>query len=134
MIEFVNRNLEKTEPDYFYLVKEYVTTFGKDEGKNEPFSHERIFDGKDLIKCKTAAEKYYYEKLAGLEQTKYFLEFESPSNFVSGKNAAFNITLYLIEYYTKEYFLEHALIGEDDQTMAESREIEILVLKHKGLL
>ena len=134
MIEFVNRNLEKTEPDYFYRVSEYVTTFGKDEGKNEPYMHEQDFKGNDLLKCKTAAEKYYWERLAGLEQGKYFLPFAAPQDFEFGKNAAFSITLSLIEFYTDDDYYTHQLIGEDDETTAESREIETEVLKAKGLL
>ncbi len=134
MIEFVNRNLEKTEPDYFYLVREYVTTFKMDEGKNEPFSNEQKFEGKDLLKCKTEAEKYYWERLNGLEQGKYFLEFAAPQNFEFGKNAAFSITISLVEYYTDDNLFEHPLIGEDDETTAESREIETAVLTEKGYL
>ena len=134
MIEFVNRNLEKTEPDYFYLVREFVTTFRMDEGKNEPFSHKQKFEGKDLLKCKTEAEKYYWERLDGLEQSKYFLEFAAPKNFEYGKNAAFSITLSLVEYYTADNLFEHPLIGADDETTAESREIERAVLTEKGYL
>ena len=134
MIELVNRNLEKTEPDYFYRVWEFVTTFGEDEGKNEPFSHEQDFKGKDLLKCKAEAEKYYWERLEGLEQGKYFLAFEAPQNFEFGENAAFSITLSLIEFYTDDNCYTHQLIGEDDETTAESREIETEVLKAKGLL
>lgn len=134
MIEFVNRNLEKTEPDYFYLVWEYVTTFQMDEGKNKPYSHKQKFEGKDLLKCKTEAEKYYRERLDDLENGKYFLELETPQIFEFGKNSAFSITLSLIEFYDDDDFIEHPLIGEDDETTAESIEIERAVLKSKGLL
>lgn len=134
MIEFRNRNLEKTEPDYFYLVREFVTTFQMDENKNEPFTHEQKFDGKDLLKCKTEAEKYYWERRYGLENSKYFLEFAVPENFEFGKNAAFSITLSLVEYYTDDEYYEHTIIGEDDETIAESSRIETAVLKEKGLL
>lgn len=80
MIEFVNRNLEKTEPEYFYRVSEFVTTFGMDEGKNEPFSHFEDFKGNDLHECKAKAEKYYWERLEGLEQGKYFLPLKPLNN------------------------------------------------------
>ena len=135
MIEFVNRNLEKTEPDYFYLVREFVTSFQMDEGKNEPFSHEQKFEGKDLLKCKTEAEKYYWERLDGFKKGgKYFLPFAAPQNFEFGKNAAFSITLSLVEYYTDDKYFEYPLIGEDEETTAESIEIETAVLKSKGYL
>ena len=129
MIELVNRNLEKTEPDYFYRVTEFVTTFGMDEGKNEPFSHLEDFKGNDLHECKARAEKYYLERLEGLEQGKYFLPFEAPKNFKFGKNAAFSITLSLVEYYHDSNYFEHPLIGEDDNTTAESREIETGIIE-----
>jgi hypothetical protein len=132
MIEFRNRNLEKTEPDYFYLVQEYVTTFQMDEGKNEPFSHEQKFEGKDLLKCKTEAEKCYWEKLGGLAQRQYFLPFAAPQNFECGKNAAFSVTLILVEYYNEDEYFEYPLIGEDYETTAESRVIERDILRKKG--
>ena len=131
MIEFVNRNLEKTEPDYFYRVSEFVTTFGMDEGKNAPFSHFEDFKGNGLHECKAKAGKYYWERLEGLEQGKYFLPFEAPENFEFGKKAAFSITLSLVEYYNDNEYFEHPLIGEDDDTTAESREIEATILSKK---
>jgi|SRR5690554_3397383 len=131
MIELVNRNLEKTEPDYFYRVCEFVTTFGADEGKNEPFSHIEDFKGNDLHECKAKAEKYYWERLEGLGGGKYFLPFAAPENFVLGKNAAFSITLSLVEYYNDSEYSEYPLIGEDDDTAADSREIEKYVLSKK---
>ena len=134
MIEFVNRNLEKTEPEYFYLVREFVTTFLMDEGKNEPFCHEERFEGKDLLKCRAEAERYYWERLDGLEKGRYFLPFAAPKNFEFGKNAAFSITLSLVEYYSDDNNYEHPLIGEDDETTAESKQIETAVLREKGLL
>lgn len=134
MIEFVNRNLEKTKPDYFYLVEEFVTTFKMDEGKNDPFSHDQKFDGKNLLKCKTDAEKYYRQRLKGLEGGSYFLDFASPQDFKLGKNAAFSIVLSLVEYYHEDNFIMHPLLGEDEESIAESIEIEEAVLKEKGLL
>lgn len=131
MIEFVNRNLEKTEPDYFYRVSEFVTTFGMDESKKKPYSHFEDFKGNDLHDCKAKAEKHYWERLEGLEQGKYRLPFEAPETFEFGKNAAFSITLSLVEYYTDDEYFEHPLIGEDYQTTAESKEIEAAVLNKK---
>jgi hypothetical protein len=131
MIEFVNRNLEKTEPDYFYRVSEFVTTFGMDEGKNESFSHFEDFKGNDLHECKAKAEKYYLERLEGLEQSKYFLPFAAPEQFEFGKNAAFSITLALVEYYNDDEYFEHVTIGEDYETTTESRAIEAAILNKK---
>lgn len=128
MVEFINRNLEKTEPEYFYKVREHVTTFEKDEGKNKPFSTEKDFKGSDLKKCKTEAEQYYFERLEGLENGKYFLPYAAPENFEFGKNAAFSITLALVEYYSSNDYYEHILIGEDEETTAESEEIEAAIL------
>lgn len=133
-IEFVNRNLEKTEPDYFYRVSELVTTFKADPGKNEAFDHTEEFKGNDLLKCKTEAEKYYWERFEGLEDGRYFLPFAAPKDFEIGKNSAFSITLSLVEYYNEDYQYEHILIGEDEKTVSEGNEIEMLVLKEKGYL
>ncbi len=132
MIELFNRNLEKTEPEYYYIVRQFVTTFGEDEGKNEPFETEDKFVGNDLMKCKTDAEKFYWEKLKGLSKSKYFLEFASPKDFVLGENAAFSINLLLVEYYSDDFSIELDLIGEDDSE--ENQEIEMAVLKSKGYI
>lgn len=134
-MQFLNTDYRKSEPDYFYLVREFVTTFGMDEGKHHSFSHKQKFEGKNLLQCRADAIKYYNERLQGLEREgKYFLPFAAPENFTMGSNAAFSITLSFVEYYSDEECDEHVLIGEDDQTTAESREIELAVLKEKGLL
>lgn len=132
MVEFINRNLEKTEPEYFYRVSEFVTTFGMDEGENGSFRHWEDFKGKDLHQCKAKAENHYWERLEGLNQGRYFLPFESPKNFELGKNASFSINMVLVEYYNQDKFFEYPLLGEDEETMAESREIEIVVLRSKS--
>ena len=119
------------EPEYFYRVWELVTTFGKDEGKNEPFSHTEEFKGDDLLKCKEQAEKYYLERLEGLEQGKYFLPFASPQNFQFGKNAAFSITVALVEFYSEDDQYEHITFGDEESVMAESREIEAEVIANQ---
>lgn len=135
MIEFINRNLEKTEPDYFYRVTEFVTTFGADPGKNEPFITDgEDFKGNDLLKCKNDAEKYYWERLQGFENTKYFLPFAAPENFERGKNAAFSITLSLVEFYNEEEQYEYPLLGEDEETTSEGQELEMAILRDKGYL
>jgi len=126
----------QTEPVYFYLVREWVSTFEKDEGKNECFIHEEKFKGNNLLKCKQEAENYYYHRLQGLERegATYFLPFAGPKDFIEGKNAAFSIHLHLVEYYNEDNLVEHILIGEDDQTNAEGRFIEAAVLREKGFL
>ncbi|MGM1056492.1 MAG: hypothetical protein ACQEWG_11455 [Bacteroidota bacterium] len=129
MIEFKNKNLERTEPKYFYRVSESVTTFKMDEGKNESFSHHEDFKGNDLPQCKVKAEKYYWERYEGLNHNSYFLPFHSPENFVFGKHAACSLILSFVEFYTDDNFFEHELLGEDEETMAESREIEAEILK-----
>ncbi len=134
MIEFVNKNLSKTEPEYFYRVNEFMTTFGKDPGNNNPISHAQDFKGNDLLKCKDEAEAYYFKRLDGLNNGTYFLDFAPQKEFVFGENAAFSINLYLVEYYNESEQYEHVLLGEDDETNNEGRQIEAMVLKEKGLL
>ena len=121
---------EDREPEYFYRVAEFVTTFGKDEGKNEPFSHSEDFKGADLLKCKEQAEKYYWERLEGLEKGKYFLQFEAPENFEFGKNAAFSITVALVEFYSEDEQYEHFTFGEDEETTGLSRKLESVVIAY----
>ena len=135
MIELVNRNLEKTEPDYFYRVEEWVFTFEQDPGKNKPISHTQDFKQGDLLKCKVDAEKYYKEREEGmLKAGKYFLPFAGPKDFKMGENAGFSLVLSLVEYYNEDLLIEHPLLGEDEDEMAQSRETEKMVLEGKGLL
>ena len=136
MVELINLNLRKSKPDYFYVVREFVTTFQADPGKNEAYSHEEEFRDSDLRKCKEKAEAYYLKRLIGLEfvNTRYFLEFAAPENFVLGKNAAFSITLSLVEYYSEDDYVDHVLYGESDEETAQSREVELEVFRDLGLL
>jgi hypothetical protein len=129
MNEFVNKNLGETEPEFFYRVSEFMTTFGMDEGRNEPFSHDEDFKGNDLHECKKKAEQYYWDRLKELEHSSYFLPFESPDKFVLGQHAAFKITVALVECYGEGGNVEHVTFGEDDETIEESREIEEAVLR-----
>ena len=48
MEEYISFTVPGYVPEYFYRVYEFVTTFGADEGKHEPFSHEEDFKGDDL--------------------------------------------------------------------------------------
>ena len=130
MTKFVNRDFKKTQPDFFYSVSACIITFGKDK----PYSDEKIFKGKDLLKCRAEATKYYDKKLEDLRKSKSFLPFASPQNFVKGKNSAPSVTLSLIEHYTDDNSIEHPLMGGDDGDMAQSMEIEAAVLKEKGYL
>ncbi len=124
MIELINRNLGITNPQYFYRVTEYVTTFGKDKDRNQPFTHHQDFKGSDLLKCRKEAANFYHQRLNGLKSSSYFLPFAAPENFKIGINSAFSIMLYLVEFYSDDNYFEHCLIGEDEQTISQSIEIE----------
>ena len=131
MIDFSNIYSELTDPDYYYIVTEYVTTFGKDKGKTEPYNHVEEFKGSDLKECRELAKKYYWERFLGFQSKKYFLPFESPEDFIEGENAAFSITLSLVEYYNDSNYYEHIILGEDDTQ--EAREFEKYVFKNRNL-
>lgn len=132
MIEFRDKNA-KNEPDYFYEVSFTVTTGEGDEGKS--FSHVEKFEGRDLKKCRKAAEAYYYEKMTGFENgtAKFFLPYAAPEEFELGKNATHSIELSLIEYYNEDKFYEYPLLGQDEETTIYSHETEEAVFKHLGL-
>ena len=134
MIEFGNINPYKSEPDYFYRVFEIVTTFKADHGQHDPYSHTQDFKGRDLGKSKRQAEKYYNERLLGFENGSYFLPFESPENFELGKHAAHSLVLSLVEHYAADDEIEHILIGENEEAILESKQVEFEVLKSKGII
>jgi hypothetical protein len=134
MAEFINRNLENREPEYFYAVVELVTTFGLDKGKNEPFSHRTEFKGNDLLKCKSDAEKFYFERLEGFENGQYFLPYAAPKDFVFSENAASSILLVFETYYGDGHHLNYSgiLLGEDEEVCKEERENEQMILAGLG--
>jgi len=135
MLEFINTNLDNREPEYFYRVNEFVTTMESDPGKNLPYSHDEDFRGSNLLYCRAKAIKWYQEREEGLiKNGKYFLPFASPKDFVLGENAAYTITLSLIEYYDEEFQLAYSLAGDDEIELQEGREFEEFLFKSKGLL
>ena len=111
MIEFVNRNLERDECTYFYRVSEFATTFKQDEGENDSFCTHKDFKGRDLIKQKKESEKYYYERLFGLEDKQYFLDFAPPEEFEFGENAAFSVNHILVQCLNSKEENEFVLLA-----------------------
>jgi len=115
------------EPTYFYRVYESVNTF--EEGRS--YSNVSDFRTGSLKQCKAEAERFYFERLKGFEsgKAKYFYPFASPSNFKQGENSAYSLVLSIVEFYYENEYFEYPLLGEDEQTCAESREVEANVLK-----
>lgn len=132
MIEFRNKNLERAEPEYFYQVSEFVTTFEKDANKTKSFSHKEIFKDNDLLKARKEAMEYYNQRLQGFDNTSYVLPFASPADYETSKNAAFSISLSLVEFYNDDELYIYPIAGEDDETVLENKESERLVLADKG--
>ncbi len=127
MTELFNTNLHPNkEPEYFYLVSEFVTTFGKDAGKQEPFSNDEIFKAKDLKTARIKANSYFDERMEKVDkgEVSYFLPFDSPDEFEFGKNASYSITIYLVEHYSDNEEYLHPVRGEDEESMAEGLETE----------
>jgi hypothetical protein len=115
--------------NYYYQVDEFVTTFGKDPGKNKPFSHTEFFRHNDLHEARKCAFEYYKQRLNGFEKNGgYFLPFASPENFVEGKNSNYSITLYLVEVGETVGEIFHPIAGEDTDEVRESLELEKMVL------
>lgn len=121
--------IHKGGPTHFYRVYESVSTFEK--GKF--YSNEKDFRTGSLKERKAEAESYYQERLEGFKsgKVKFFYPFESPGNFKLGENAAYSLVLSLVEYYDEKEYYEYPLLGEDEETCADSREVEALVLKGK---
>jgi hypothetical protein len=113
-------------PVYFYRVYESMTTF--EEGRH--YSNTTDFRTGSLIKCRNDAVNYYNARMQGFEsgKAKFFYPFESPSNFKHGENAAYSLVLSIVEYYNDDEYYEYALTGEDEETCADSREIEAYAL------
>ena len=125
-------------PRYFYKVEEFVTTFGADPGNTEGISNTKEFRPEDydnsLMKTRIAADMYYNERETGMEETSFFMPFAGPQEFNMGENAAYSLTLYLVEhtpsYHTKTFgwvndeVIEYPVRGEDFEEMEAGLEIE----------
>lgn len=102
----------------------FVTTFGLDPDKNEPFDHTVDFESPNLLESREAGVKWYCETIIGLNRVgKYFLPFASQSEYIEGKHAAYNVTLSLVETYNGEEY-EYILLGDDEDSLNQTLEIE----------
>ena len=134
MTELKNRNLEVSKVKYFYMVSEFVTTFGLDVGKNKPISHNEYFKGDDLLQCKLDAEKWFWKRRVGLENTTYFLPFAAYEDFKEGKNAVFSISLSLVEYYNEEEEYEEEYDeGKTDNPVPHWTDIQDTLLREDAI-
>lgn len=121
--------------EYFYRVTEFVTTMVTDPDNKNSFTNEQEFKGKDLTRCKEDAYLFYRDRLRGFENgnVKFFLPFAGPLNYEFNKNSAYSITLSFV-VNDGTYETEFPIEGEDERTHAESREVELLVWKEKGII
>ena len=77
-----------------------------------------------------AGIKWYCETIKGLNREgKYFLPFASPSEYIEGKHAAYSVNLSLVETSDGDEY-EYVLLGEDQDTMLDTLEIEKLLFEH----
>lgn len=125
------------EPEYYFVVQEFLTTFGLDPDKTEPLDISKKFKKSDFHnsfkKAYDAACYYYYERLDGLERGHYFLPFAGPREFIRGENAAFSITVKIVIDEPARYSptfgwgppnrTELYLIGETPEEMMEGNEL-----------
>ena len=117
-------------PEYFYRVTQFATTFSADEGKNEPFSHEQEFKGPNLLHCRNNAADFHNDRMEAFLNSKYFLPYASPENFELGKHAAFSIDLYLVVRDGKEE--EDYCLTDRSQDSEENLKMEAVILRGKG--
>lgn len=134
MEEYISFSVPGYKPEYFYRVSLFMTTFGADPGKHQPFSHQEDFKGDDLIACRSAAYEYYQQGYNGLDNSRYHLPFASPQEFQLGNHAAVSIILSLVEVNSDGEEIEWPLEGEGEKEMHESRELELAVLQEKGYI
>lgn len=114
------------KPKYFYLVDEYMTTFGIDKNRSDVFSTEKIFKG-NLKEARAKAFAYYYERKEGAKNNSYHLPFASPDEFEFGKHAAYSLRVNLVEYYNDEDYIFHPVAGKDLLAMKDSWATEAML-------
>jgi hypothetical protein len=122
-LELEDRTIRR---EFYFVVREFMTTFEKDPGKNKSFLHYEEFRGLNLKQSLDDATRYYWERLDGAQSGSYFLKFASPEDFEMGKNAAFGIRLMFVVVETTltgEYEDSFDLLGGEDSERQEGLEI-----------
>ena len=104
-----------------------VTTFGMDPNQTEPYSVTVEFEHPNLDDARNAGIEWFKETVKGLDAIgRYFLPFAGPNEFVLGKNAAYSVSLSLVEIYDEVEY-EYELLGTDMDTMNDKLELEDLL-------
>ena len=111
--------------NFYYSVAEFASTFGKDQFGHEPFSYTRVFKDKDPLMAREKALDWYWERMRWYGAAGgYFLPWGRPGD----EGAAHSITLNLVT--SGEY--EYPILGEDEETMADARDMEQHLFKELG--
>ena len=134
------------ETEYFFLIEEHLDVQVKGEDKNLYLPHEfKICDDQPTLALTyEAACHFYHERLLGLENGQFFLDFASPGEYVKGRHARFSITLYLMidesSYYSPSFGAMQSnrtklpLLGEEPEEMEEGNELlQTLFTEEKSL-
>lgn len=119
----------KSEPEYYYRVDLFATTFGADKDKTPPFEHEEFFRGEDLLKCRENAFAYAKNHIENIDRNGYVFPFASPANTILGKTSAFSCWVFLIEDYGNISY-DHQITGTGDN---EGYELEKDIFKSIGI-
>jgi len=127
------------ETQWFYRVESSVTTFVTQSKEGDDCIID--FKGPNLKQCKEDAHKCYVRKSLEFANNPGYMmgtmPFASADDFIVGTNAAYSLTLALVESGTysdsafgesEDYECEYFLAGEDDELLEESLQIEKDVL------
>jgi len=122
---------------YFYRVESSITTFVTQSKEGDDCTID--FKGPNLKQCKEEAHKCYVQKSLEFANNPGYMMGTMPyagfDNFIVGTNAAYSLTLALVERGIYEAFglnepyeCEYFLAGEDDECLEENLQIEKDVL------
>lgn len=114
-MDLTNNNPEIVIARYNYRVQECGIKCSADGLSAQRYRTDLDFKCDDLLESRAAAEYWYMKKLREIHT------FDS-------------LTLNLVEHYGDTHqYEEYCLLGEDEETNAEGREIESQVLECRGL-
>jgi len=122
---------------WFYRVESSITTFVTQSKEGDDYI--RDFKGPNLRQCKEEAHKCYVQKSLEFANNPGYMmgtmPFASADNFIEGTNAAYSLTLALVESGIYEAFglnepyeYEYFLAGEEEECLEENLQIEKDVL------
>jgi hypothetical protein len=113
--------------EIFYRVALFITTFEQHASKNCLFEDDYDFpinpymSSEELSQIRKKAMDFYNERLEQVTEGNFHIPFATPSDLEMNENAAYGLTVSIIELYEDGEEDEWFLTGEDEELLKEGK-------------